>query len=128
VTAGDGASIRVEGLPELRRKLKAAGDDLEDLRDANHAASRIVLTESDRRVPRRSGRLAATGRTNRAVGRANVLYGSADVPYAMPIHWGQPRRNIQANPWVTEAAEATEPVWVQAYADALDKAIRKVGS
>lgn len=122
--SGEG-SIRVEGLRELRRGLKVAGDDLEDLKDANQEASWIVLRAADRIVPRRSGELALTGRTNRAAAKANVLYGSAKVPYAGPTHWGWPARNIKAQPWVTEAAEQSRPEWLQAYTDAVQGVIDK---
>jgi hypothetical protein len=122
----DEGTIRVEGARELRRALKAAGDDLADLKDANQAAAGIVLAEAGTRVPRRSGDLARTGRVNRAAAKANVLYGSAQIPYAAPIHWGWPARNIKAQPWVTDAATASQPAWLQAYADAVQQVVKKL--
>lgn len=119
-------AVRVEGARELRRALKAAGDDLGDLKDANQAAAKIVLGEAAPHTPRRSGALAATGRVNRAAGKANVIYGNAKVPYGPPIHWGWPARNIKAQPWVTEAADASQPQWLQAYNDAVQKVLDKV--
>jgi hypothetical protein len=126
VTDRAAGTVRVEGTRELRRALKQAGDDLDDLKDANQAAGKIVLEEAEPRTPRRTGRLAATGRVNRAAGKANVSYGSAKVPYAGPIHWGWPARHIAAQPWVLEAAEASQPKWVQAYSDAVQKVLDKV--
>lgn len=119
-------TVRVEGARELRRALKQAGEDLDDLKDANQAAGKIVLEEAEPRTPRRTGRLATTGRVNRAAGKANVSYGNAKVPYAGPIHWGWPARHIAAQPWVLEAAEASQPKWVQAYSDAVQKVLDKV--
>lgn len=116
-----GAGARVEGLPELRRALAAADGDLADLKDANRQASAIVLATAERTAPRRTGRLAASGRTNKAVAKANVAFGSAAVPYAAAVHWGSRVRNIAPRPWVTDAAEQTRTEWLKAYADAIQK-------
>lgn len=41
--------------------------------------------------------------------------GRASVPYAGPIHYGWPAHGIEANPFVTDAAQATEPLWLPKY-------------
>lgn len=125
MSEGEG-EIRVEGARQMRRALKAAGDGLDELKDAHQEAARIVLAEADQRVPRRSGALAATGRVNRAASKASILYGNAKVPYAPPIHWGSPSKHIKAHPWVIDAAVATEDRWVQAYTTAVEQLMDKV--
>ena len=65
--------------------------------------------------PRRTGKLLGTVRGNRAVGRARVSAGGAATPYAGPIHWGWEAHNIAPNPWISEAAQDTEPVWLGMY-------------
>jgi len=107
--------VQVEGLAALIKALRQAEAGLDDLKNANQAAGTIVLGEARPAAPTRSGRLAASGRANRAAGRANVLFGSARVPYANPIHWGWPARGIAADPFVTTAAAATEDRWLGAY-------------
>lgn len=116
-------AVKVEGLGQLVRDLKAAGGSIDDLKAANQAASRIVLDASRSRVPHRSGRLAASGRINRALKKANVLYGSASVPYAGPVHWGWPSRHIPAQPFVVDAAEATQPEWLETYEREIQKVL-----
>ena len=113
--------VSVVGLARLRRDLRKIGDDLGDLKDANKRAGSIVAAESARRAPRVSGRLAGSGRASRAAGRASVLFGGARVPYAGPVHWGWPARGIEANPFVVDAAQATESTWVGEYLADLDK-------
>lgn len=108
-------TVQVEGLRQLVRTLKAAEVDLDDLKDANNAAGRIVLDAARPRTPTRTGALAASGRANRAAGKANVVFGTARVPYGPPIHWGWAARHIKAQPWVTTAAQATQGDWVAAY-------------
>lgn len=117
----DAASITVLGLSRLRRDLRRAGDDLGDLKDANKRAGQVVATEAARRSPRKTGRLSGSGRSSRAAGRASVLFGGARVPYAGPVHWGWPAHHIEANPFIPEAAQATESTWLPAYEADLDK-------
>lgn len=102
------------------------GDDLTDLKDVNASVAQLVATRAEQRAPRRSGRLAASVRGNRAVSRATVLAGRATVPYAGPIHWGWPKRGIEAQPFMTEAAQETEPVWIELYEAGIDRATDRV--
>lgn len=124
----EGVEVRVDGLRRLQRELRAAGDDLSDLKAANAKAAGIVASDAGRRAPRgATGRLAGSGRPGRTAGRAVVKFGSAAVPYAGPIHWGWPARGIDAQPFVLEAAEATRPEWLDAYADELQELADRVG-
>lgn len=118
--------VRVEGARELRRTLKRAGDDMADLKDANNRAAAIVAQWASVTAPRRTGALGMSVRPNRAVGRARVTGGSAAVPYAGPIHWGWPRRGIAAQPFIAEAAVATQPAWEPAYRDDVQKVLDRV--
>lgn len=120
------AHVRVDGLGRLRSALRGMGDDLADLKAAHAAAAGIVAAAAAARAPRRSGRLAGSVRGNRAVSRAQVRGGGARVPYAGPIHWGWPARGIAGRPFISEAAQATEPVWLPAYEAAVSRAVDKV--
>lgn len=123
----DEARVTIAGLPRLRSALRAAGRNLDDLKNANAAAAAIVAAAASARAPRRTGRLAASVRGNRAAGRATVLAGGAAVPYAAPIHWGWPARHIEAQPFVSEAAQATEATWTAAYQADIEKVVDDVG-
>lgn len=120
-------SVRVEGLAQLRRDLRTFAGDVDDLKDANAAAARIVAAAAEARAPRRSGRLAASVRGNRAAGKATVSAGRASVPYAGPIHWGWAARGIEANPFVADAAQASEPTWLPLYENNLQDLADRVG-
>lgn len=125
--AGGSTTVKVEGLREVQRRLKALETDTADLKAANAAAAAIVATAAATRAPRRSGKLAASVHGNRAAGRATVLGGGALVPYAGPIHWGWPSRGIEGQPFIQSAAVATEAVWLPAYEHALSTAVDKLG-
>lgn len=118
--------VTVDGLPQLRRQLRQFAGDVSDLKDANTEAAAIVASAAAARAPKRTGRLAASIRGNRAVGRAQVRGGGARVPYAGPIHWGWPVRHITPQPFVVDAAQATEHVWMAAYETQLHKAIDRI--
>ena len=107
--------VKVHGLARLARTLKAFGQGLDDLKDANQKAAQVVADEARSRAPKKSGALAGSIRAGRLQNRAQVRVGSAKVPYAGPIHWGWPARNIAENTFVTSAAAATENQWLAEY-------------
>jgi hypothetical protein len=124
--AGGEWSVKTDGLRSLRRDLRKLGDDLTDLKDANARTASIVANAAASRAPRRTGRLAASVRGNRAVGSAVVRAGGAAVPYAGPVHWGWPAHNIAAQPFISSAAVDTQPVWLPAHAADVAKAVDKL--
>jgi Bacteriophage HK97-gp10, putative tail-component len=122
----DGVGIKVEGLNELVRTMKRAGVDITELKDANQQAGEIVAAYAQATAPRRSGRLAASVRSTKQVRRARIQAGRAAVPYAGPIHWGWPAHHIAAQPFIADAATATQPTWLAAYQDAIETALSHV--
>lgn len=119
-------SVKVEGGARLRRTLKQAGADLSALTDAHAAAAKLVADRARTAAPRRSGKLAQTIRPSGTKTRAVVRAGYKSVPYAGPIHWGWPRRNITAQPFLAETAARTEPTWLGIYMQAVNKTIDQV--
>lgn len=122
------ASVRVDvdGLRRLRKDLRAMGDDLSDVKDANAGAARVVADDAARRAPKRTGRLAASIRGNRAASRATVSAGGARLPYGGPIHYGWPGHGIEPHPFITDAAQATEATWLPLYEHHIEQAVDKV--
>lgn len=107
--------FEIENVDQLRKALRKASENLEELKEANREAARIVTTEATGRAPRRTGTLAASGRPTGGAKRATITFGSARVPYARPIHWGWPARNIRPQPFAADALEATRPEWFREY-------------
>lgn len=118
-------SVQVEGLRELRRRLKNVADGLRDLKRANRAAADIVLHVAMPNTPTITGLLAATGRASGTKTTGVVRFGNALAPYSLPVHWGWPTRPnksrgwrggpIGRNPWASDAAVITEPIWYEEY-------------
>lgn len=118
--------VRVRGAAQLRRTLRRAAGDLDEVKAAHRRAAAYVAGVASARAPRRSGRLAGGVRGNNAARRATVSAGGYGVVYAGPIHWGWPARNIAAQPFISDAAVATEPTWVGMYLDDVNRILSKV--
>lgn len=118
--------IEVEGAKRLRRTLREAGDDLEDLKAAHAAAAKIAAEAAAALAPRRSGKLAATVRSSGQKTAGVIRAGKKRVPYAGVIHWGWPRRGIEPQLFLTKGARATESTWIPIYEKALEQAIDKI--
>lgn len=119
--------LKVIGGRNLRRTLAKAGVDLTELKATNAKVAGIVATRGRGLAPvGPTGRLAGSVRPSGTKTQAVVRAGFARVPYAGPIHWGWPKRNIEAQPFLSEAATATEPTWQDVYMTFIDKVINQV--
>lgn len=112
-------TVRIPGLGRLRRALAQLDQDLAELPEADAKAAQLIAAQAASRAPRRSGRLAASGRAS----RGSVTFTAA---YAAPIHYGWPARGIPARPYALDAAEATRPAWEAAYQAEVDKQLGRV--
>lgn len=118
--------VEVVGAKQLRRAMKQAGVDVADLKEVHKKVAAIAGGESRGGAPVRTGRLQSTVRWSGTQTAAVIRAGKASVRYSGPIHWGWPERNIAPNPWITRAAQATEPQWFQVYSDGVDKVIEDI--
>ena len=123
--------LDIEGGRELRRTLKKAGVDLNDLKAIHRKVGDVVVGRAKGWAPRVSGRLAGSiraGATRRAavIRAGNNRKSATGVPYAQPIHWGWPRRGISANPFLSYSAQATESAWVGIYFDYVEDTLDDV--
>lgn len=119
--------VRVEGGRRLRQTLKAAGDDLSDLKAAHGHAAEIVVPRARAGAPTgETGRLAASVRGSGTKQGAFIRAGSAALRYAGVQEWGWPARHIPAQPYVVPAARATEPTWYGAYQTEVEAILDRV--
>ena len=121
------AAVTVTGARELRKSMKKAELSLKDMTAIHKHIATVVATEAKRRAPVRTGALRKSVRPAATQTAAIVRVGSNKrVPYAMPIHWGWPSRNVKKNPFVSHAAQATEPIWTKYYLQEVDKILSKI--
>ena len=116
---------KVEGLNQVVRALQQMGVEVEDLKAAfSKIADRAAQVASDA-APKKSGRLAADIRGNRAKSKAVVTAGRASVPYAGPINYGWPSRNIAPAGFMQTADEQMQPVALQMLEDEINTQIKE---
>lgn len=118
--------VKVEGARELAATAHHAADSLGDLSTANGRAGDYVAQLARGMAPVRSGRLAASIRADRSTTEATVTAGGATVPYAGPIHWGWPARNIAAQPFLVDALTAAESSVVNIYGATVDTTVATI--
>lgn len=120
--------VQVEGLRELKRRLRRIEGGLADLKTEHRWVSDFVLGRARPSAPRRSGRLAATMRGSGTVSASVLRVGTARVPYAGPIHYGWPARDIAAQPWLIDAAQQSEPVWSRHFNETITDLVERTSA
>ncbi|MFT4189844.1 MAG: hypothetical protein QM621_14865 [Aeromicrobium sp.] len=121
------AGVQVEGLASLVRRLQALGLAVDDLKDAFSTIAGEAAEAVSRHAPRKSGRLAADVRGNRAKAKAVVRAGRAAVPYAGPVNYGWPARHIAPAMFMQRGEAEYMPRAVGRLEDEIDTQIRKRG-
>lgn len=118
--------IKVEGLKEFQRALKDAdGESQKKLRLVLNDVSNTVVAGAARRVPRRTGRAAASLRAQSSQREARVIGGSKKVPYYGWLDFGGRigRDKSQRRPFI----QAGRYLWptVAANRQSLENALQK---
>ncbi len=112
---GEFVGVEVDGVRQLRRiAIKVAGPDAKKaLRTGHKETAGLVAPTAKRNAPKRTGNLANNVRPLGTVTKAQVAVGGSKAPYAGPIHGGWPERNIEPNPFITDAVSEE---WTEIYA------------
>jgi len=102
-----GGTVLVEGIPQIVRKLRAAGKDVGEMRELMHRLGNIVIGNA--RVPVNSGELGGTLRAGKGATKAVVRAGYASRGrYAGVVHYGDPHRGHRAQPFLTDALKRSQ--------------------
>lgn len=126
---GSAAGIhgKVEGLNQTLTALQRFGVEAADLKDVMAAIAAEGARLASGFAPKRTGRLGATVRGNKAKAKAIVIAGRARTPYAGAINYGWPKRGIRPALFMQRADAALAPRAVEMLEHGLDGAIAKVG-
>lgn len=120
-------TVRVEGLRELNRALRAIPKEYRAQQKAIHRKVAEPVARTARpNAPYVTGRLAGSIRARGNQREGYVAVGGARVPYAPPIHWGWPDRNIRPQQFLTEALGTEEETVVDIYFEETDRLIDRV--
>ena len=103
-------ALYVVGQKRFVQTMRKAGADMQELKEVNRRAADIAKPEAVARAPR--------GKTGRA--------GRKTVPYAGPINYGWPARNIRPRTFVNDAVASTESQWAKEYETFVKKTMNQI--
>jgi HK97 gp10 family phage protein len=114
--------VTVDGDATMVATLGKAITDLGDLAGAGHRAASVIVDAARGRAPRRTGALAGSISAGPVTG--TVASVKATVRYGGPVHWGT--RHMAAQPFLSDAATATEGAWLPLYETEVARAVDQV--
>lgn len=119
------ADISIQGVKEVTDSLKRMARDLESNLDLNKELSTTLSQKASAMAPRLTGALASSVQGNPSAEKAQILAGSAAVPYAGVIEYGWPAKNKEARPYLNPAVNDNMGYIIEKYNDSIKKAIQK---
>lgn len=118
-------AITVNGIKEVTDSLKKLNKDLESNIELNKELSTNLSQKASAMAPVLTGALASSVKGNPSAEKAQILAGSAAVPYAGVIEYGWPDRNIDAQPYLNPAVNDNMGYIIEKYNDSIQKAIKQ---
>lgn len=124
-----GESIRVVGLAKFIRATRDIDPAVKDeVKALNRWGAEQVVPVAQGLVPRRDGDLAGSIRAGATQRSGVVRAGKAAVPYAGPIHFGWPARNIRPQPFLWDALDQRRDAIFREYEQRLNRVVDRVFS
>jgi hypothetical protein len=125
--------VKVVGLNEAVRALRAIGVPSSTIGAASQQAGEIVAGVGRTLVPVRTGRLRATIKAKKQARKVVVSAGNnTTVPYANPIHFGWNydkrnfvKKNIRPRPFFSNAISRTREQVYKAFFDNMEKLFKE---
>jgi HK97 gp10 family phage protein len=127
------SNIKVTGLNQAVRALRAIGVPSAEIGKASQEAGEIVAGRARTLVPVKSGKLRSTIKAARQSRKVIVQAGNdRNVPYANPIHWGWnydkvnlKAKNIRPRPFFTNALKTTRDQVYKSFFASMEKLLNK---
>ena len=117
--------ISISGVKEVTDTLKKLGRDLESNIELNKELSTTLSQKASAMAPKLTGELASSVVGNPSAEKAQILAGSAAVPYAGVQEYGWPERNIRPQPYLNPAVKNNMGYIIEKYNDSIQSAIKK---
>lgn len=106
------STIVLSGDDRLQRELVAGQRALADMKSTHAKAAQVIQRAALPGTPRRTGRLAASQKVTAGPTEGMV---TSHLVYAPVIHWGWRAHNIDPQPWLSKAAQSSQPQWLNVY-------------
>lgn len=117
--------ITIQGVKEVTDSLNKLARDLQSNIELNKELSTTLSQKASAMAPVLTGALASSVKGNPSAEKAQILAGSAAVPYAGVIEYGWPDRNIKAQPYLNPAVNDNMGYIIEKYNDSIQKAIKQ---
>jgi len=118
-------NVSIQGVKEVTDSLNKMARSLESNLDLNKELSTNLAQKASALAPRLTGALASSVQGNPSAEKAQILAGSAAVPYAGVIEYGWPQKNREAQPYLNPAVNNNMGYIIEKYNDSIQKAIQK---
>jgi phage gpG-like protein len=119
------ANISIQGVKEVTDSLNKMARDLESNIELNKELSTTLSQKASAMAPKLTGALASSVVGNPSAEKAQILAGSAAVPYAGVQEYGWPERNIRPQPYLNPAVNNNMGYIIEKYNDSIQKAIKQ---
>jgi hypothetical protein len=118
-------AITITGVKEVTDTLNKLGRDIESNIELNKELSTTLSQKASAMAPVLTGALASSVVGNPSAEKAQILAGSAAVPYAGVQEYGWPDKNIRPQPYLNPAVNNNMGYIIEKYNDSIQKAIKK---
>jgi len=119
------ANISIQGVKEVTDSLDKLARDLKSNIELNKELSTTLSQKASAMAPKLTGALASSVQGNPSAEKAQILAGSAAVPYAGVQEYGWPERNIRPQPYLNPAVKDNMGYIIEKYNDSIQKAIKQ---
>ena len=118
-------TISIQGVKEVTDSLNKLSRDLKSNTALNKELSTTLSQKASAMAPKATGALASSVVGNPSAEKAQIIAGSAAVPYAGVIEYGWPKRNITAQPYLTPAVHNNMGYIIEKYNESIKEAIKQ---
>jgi phage gpG-like protein len=119
------ANISIQGVKEVTDSLDKLARDLKSNIELNKELSTTLSQKASAMAPKLTGALASSVVGNPSAEKAQILAGSAAVPYAGVQEYGWPERNIRPQPYLNPAVKDNIGYIIEKYNDSIQAAIKQ---
>jgi phage gpG-like protein len=119
------ANISIQGVKEVTDSLDKLARDLKSNIELNKELSTTLSQKASAMAPKLTGALASSVVGNPSAEKAQILAGSAAVPYAGVQEYGWPERNIRPQPYLNPAVKDNIGYIIEKYNDSIQEAIKQ---
>ena len=118
-------AVVIKGVNEAKAAINKFANELENNLTLNKELSSELAQKASALAPRLTGALASSVQGNPSEKKAQILAGSAAVPYAGVIEYGWPAKNKEAKPYLRPAVQNNMGFIIAKYENSIENAIKK---